>query len=329
MSSCRQGSGSRRVRRLLLAGSAAGLTLGTSLVALAPAAAEDSACAALTAPVYTRSSPKLSTNLLTLSAQEASNAGQKYGFTTDEGVTFKASAGAASGLVPVRRLYNASRNDFAWAATSSEVSALTAVGFVNQKTDFYAVPPTSAEGCGRPVLSFVKGSKHRYTADDGTAASLRAAGWAQVGVAFYGGSPTAALEAQPFVQTASQPIIPDTATAFSIEVIPDSQREMHTDSDTRFPNRMNWLVANKDALDLRYVVHTGDVTDWDDASHSMYERASAGFATLENAGIGWVAAVGNHDTAAVCEGGSACRARRPRSPCATRPPGTATSRRAD
>ncbi len=110
---------------------------------------------------------------------------------------------------------------------------------------------------------------------------------------------------QPPVAAAPE-VVPDTPTAFSLAVIPDTQRELHEASDTRFDERMEWLVAKRSALDLRYVVHTGDVVDWDDPTHAMYERASAGFARLDDAGIAWSAAVGNHDTAAVCSGGSAC-----------------------
>jgi DNA repair exonuclease SbcCD nuclease subunit len=53
------------------------------------------------------------------------------------------------------------------------------------------------------------------------------------------------------------------------------------------------------------VLHVGDLTDWDTSDHVQYIRASDGFALLDQAGIPYAIAIGNHDTAAVKPGGSA------------------------
>ncbi|MDO5092349.1 MAG: metallophosphoesterase [Propionibacteriaceae bacterium] len=68
---------------------------------------------------------------------------------------------------------------------------------------------------------------------------------------------------------------------------------------------MEWLVQNKDALDLRYVLHSGDVTNWGWIESSQYTVASDAFSVLDAAGIPYEAAIGNHDTRAVGYNGDA------------------------
>ncbi len=94
-------------------------------------------------------------------------------------------------------------------------------------------------------------------------------------------------------------------TEFSFAAYPDTQRECWTGRDTRFLGRSQWLVQNKDALDLRFATHSGDMVDWDTPQHDQYEIASAAMRPLESAGIPYTVAIGNHDTAAVGVGGSA------------------------
>lgn len=95
---------------------------------------------------------------------------------------------------------------------------------------------------------------------------------------------------------------------FTFASIPDTQVEVSSASGatSRFNHRLQWLVDNKNSLNLKYVWQVGDLQDWDDPSHSHYVRASNGLQILENANIPYALTVGNHDTNAVCEGGSAC-----------------------
>ncbi|MCD6049166.1 MAG: metallophosphoesterase, partial [Verrucomicrobia bacterium] len=72
-----------------------------------------------------------------------------------------------------------------------------------------------------------------------------------------------------------------------------------------FTSQLNWIAANKTALNIPFVLHVGDLVNWDTADHIQYQVASNGFRTLDNAGIPYAIAVGNHDTAAVGVGGSA------------------------
>ena len=92
---------------------------------------------------------------------------------------------------------------------------------------------------------------------------------------------------------------------FTLAVIPDSQQEVLKDGDPRLQNRMEWLVTNRQALNLKMVLHVGDLLNWDTPDHIQYERASAGLAVLDKAGIPYATALGNHDTAATTVGGSA------------------------
>jgi hypothetical protein len=94
-----------------------------------------------------------------------------------------------------------------------------------------------------------------------------------------------------------------TDSTFTIAVMPDTQTDVF--GSDRITNRAQWLVKNRDALDLRFVLHTGDVVNWDTPDHQQYVNASASLKPLEDAKIPTTLAIGNHDTNAVGEGGSA------------------------
>ena len=69
--------------------------------------------------------------------------------------------------------------------------------------------------------------------------------------------------------------------------------------------RNQWLVSNRDQLDLRWVGHTGDITNWGWLVPTQYQVASNAMVPLENAGIPYSLAIGNHDTRAVGHNGIA------------------------
>jgi hypothetical protein len=87
--------------------------------------------------------------------------------------------------------------------------------------------------------------------------------------------------------------------------VPDTQNEVYASSNTRFLDRSKWLVAQREAMDLRFVAHTGDVVSWDTDTHDQYAKAEAALDPLEDAGIPYQLSIGNHDTWAVGIGGSA------------------------
>ena len=89
-----------------------------------------------------------------------------------------------------------------------------------------------------------------------------------------------------------------TALAFTIAVIPDTQTEVFG-SDPRLPGRNQWLIDNRKAMDLRFVAQVGDLTDWGWLAPAQLTKASDAFRKLEDAGIPYSIAVGNHDTRVV------------------------------
>lgn len=72
-----------------------------------------------------------------------------------------------------------------------------------------------------------------------------------------------------------------------------------------FAECMNWIINNRDTLNIKFMVQNGDLVDWDDATHTHYVRADAGLDILDNANFPYALCIGNHDTAAVQYGGSA------------------------
>ncbi len=115
---------------------------------------------------------------------------------------------------------------------------------------------------------------------------------------------------------------PGGATAeneFSIAVIGDTQQEViygpaiaqylvpntTVYMNQYFNQRLQYLVSHKTEYNLKYVIQVGDLQNWDDDMHTQYIRASNGLKIIENAGIPWMAANGNHDNFATGAGGGA------------------------
>lgn len=86
---------------------------------------------------------------------------------------------------------------------------------------------------------------------------------------------------------------------FSIAVIPDTQLEAIRPDDGRMMDRAQWLADNRSALNLTYVLHTGDVVNWGPHDTVQFARAADSFQPLTDAGIPYSIAVGNQDTPAV------------------------------
>ena len=91
---------------------------------------------------------------------------------------------------------------------------------------------------------------------------------------------------------------------FLIPVLPDTQCEV-SGNPAMFTSQLNWIVANRAASNIAFVLHVGDIINWDTADHQMWITASNGFRALDNAAIPYGLALGNHDTAAVTNGGGA------------------------
>lgn len=301
----------QKIRRSTAAGSSALVAAALLLGATAPTAASaETACTLLASPVYQLVNPTTAKSLLTPWANERTSAAT-YGYTTDRGAYLKGSLNTGTGLVATKRMYNPKTYDFTWAATSTDVTALTAAGYSVQHTEFYASP--TALSCTVPVNRLAKGSTTRL-ATPADAQALKAAGWTDRGVAFHAPSAVATATPQPTPTTTSTTPTSTPTTAlspadadgkFSLAIYPDTQNEVYSATDPKLSNRNSYVVAQRAARDIRYVLHVGDVVSWDTATdanptyHVQYDNASAGMKNLEAAGIPWAAAIGNHDTYAV------------------------------
>ena len=89
-----------------------------------------------------------------------------------------------------------------------------------------------------------------------------------------------------------------TAQKFAIPVFPDSQTEVMSRMDM-FNSQMNWIVKHKDSLNIPFVLHVGDIVNYDNITH--WQDASNGFGILDQANIPYAVCLGNHDTEAVGE----------------------------
>ena len=102
-------------------------------------------------------------------------------------------------------------------------------------------------------------------------------------------APTAGPSAQ-----VPEPVAPGT---FTIAVLPDTQYATEADvapAETAMAAQTAWLAANADLLDLRFVLHEGDLVD-DACDPAQWDRAVAAMATLADAGIPYAISAGNHD----------------------------------
>jgi len=276
--------------RFPIAVALAGLIASTGLAIATPLSAQGAApnCAAFNDAVHYRVNPTSLAGLMTSSLAESQGA-VDFGFTRDRGTLFRGAVQADSTLSAVHRLYKKSNGDFLFTLKSAEISKLTSAGYVDQGRNFSATA-TSAS-CLVPVYRFVRGTTHQYAVSAAARKSYTAAGWRQEGIAFHAAPPTA--------------IAPTADTKFSFAVMPDTQQEVLKANDSRFINRSKWLVANKSALDLRWVASSGDVVNWDPPDHAQYKIAAAAMVPLEQAKIPYTLTIGNHDTQATMSPGGA------------------------
>ncbi len=173
------------IRRTVGVAAAAATGLGSLLVVApaTPASAATASCTALSAPVYKKVNPTRGSQVLTRSANEASLAASKHGFSEDHAVLGYGSATAGTGLVPITRMYNPKTTEFLWVATSKQLAAAKTFGYQVQKIDFYASSTKSS--CASAVHKFSKGDHRRNALTSADRTALLAQGWKDNGVVFY------------------------------------------------------------------------------------------------------------------------------------------------
>ena len=80
---------------------------------------------------------------------------------------------------------------------------------------------------------------------------------------------------------------------FTVVMLPDTQNEA-----TSFPQVMDsetqWVVDNQQALNIQVVLGVGDIVN-DGAQTAQQQNADAAVRLLDNAGIPYLLAIGNHD----------------------------------
>jgi hypothetical protein len=290
----------KRVARAVCLATAVPLALVGLGVTRAEAISDD--CTEFTVPVSRLVNPKSDASLLTQFNSELTGAAG-FGFSTDDGVKLTAAPNAGADLVAVWRIYNPSTYDFSLASEGADLDAMKAAGYTAQFRQFYA--STVNNDCVSTAYRLQNGKgKTRIAVGSPDRDSLTGDGWtvASSGI-FY---------AVPGGSTPPPPPNPDPVPApdpggdeFTVAVMPDTQQETWTDTDTRFKNRSQWLVDNASSLNLKFATHVGDVVDWGNVVPAQFTRVKNGLSPL-NGKIPYSLTVGNHDTAAVCIGGSAC-----------------------
>jgi hypothetical protein len=257
------------------------------VVSLAPPGyAAVAKCSAFSANVYERVHPAVRSAGLTLTSRQSASFARR-GFVAERETSMRMATKGGRGLVAVHRLYRTRYGpDFYYTASRAEIARATARrGYVDEGVAFYAA--TAPAPCLLPVWSYRKNGVHRFLSNAADAAALTAAGWTREKVRFYAGRPAA-------------------DTTFTFAVYPDTQEEVYSNHNGRFRQRSQWLADHRRQLDLRFMVHTGDIVNWDTADHAQYQVARDALVPLDRAGIPYSLSPGNHDTAAVCPGGSAC-----------------------
>ncbi|WP_232549047.1 metallophosphoesterase [Propioniciclava soli] len=314
-----------QVRRARIAALITTSSLCAGLLAALPvsqASADEAVCSALSTNVYWTTNPGRQTDLLTRWSGESAGSQLKYGFVDDNGAIGSASTDEKGGEA-VTRMYNAKTADFMWAVGDADIQRAGAQGFAVQQVSFYA--PSEPASCTVPVHRLNKGANYRVATEASEIAALKDAGWTDQGAVFHikpvdtpapspeppapeppAPAPEPPAPAPEPPAPAPEPPAPQPqpgAGSFTVAVIPDSQTEVHRADDQRLSQRAQWLVGKRSELNLRYVLHTGDVTDWGWLVPSQLDKAKEAANTLDQAQIPYAWAIGNHDTAVVGHNG--------------------------
>ncbi|MGI3786041.1 MAG: metallophosphoesterase [Janthinobacterium lividum] len=218
------------------------------------------------------------------------------------GVVGLTAAAAGTGQVTVARLRSGS--DYLYVRDAASRRAAESAGYRDDGETIRG-SATPAPGCTVTLYQLQRGKAHRLAVGGAGAASLAVAGWKVQGPLLYAADPPGRARAVANGPVAGALPAHDEDPVFRIAVLPDTQEEVHTDTDARLRQRAQYIADHRDSWDLRLAVSVGDIGDWDTPDHAQYARAAQQLQPLVRS-MPFVAAVGNHDTAAPCPGGSAC-----------------------
>jgi hypothetical protein len=83
--------------------------------------------------------------------------------------------------------------------------------------------------------------------------------------------------------------------SFTLVLIPDTQYYcQYTSSHRHFHNLVEWIVRERDALNIKYVLHVGDVVNQGGLEMSQWDVATAAMYKLDGQ-VPYAIAIGNHD----------------------------------
>ena len=89
---------------------------------------------------------------------------------------------------------------------------------------------------------------------------------------------------------------------FTLVMIPDTQYAVQNKPQL-FYAQTDWILANRDTLNIPFVLHVGDIIEWP-ATANQWQRAKQGMSTLDGH-VPYQVAIGNHDMDAWSSGGAA------------------------
>ncbi len=78
---------------------------------------------------------------------------------------------------------------------------------------------------------------------------------------------------------------------FTIVLFPDTQFETNVDGDARWSSMWNWVINNKDALNIKAVISEGDIV----GKTTNYGNAIDGWDAIKASGLIYCPTMGNHD----------------------------------
>lgn len=94
-------------------------------------------------------------------------------------------------------------------------------------------------------------------------------------------------------QNLENPVSAGDKDFFTVIVLPDTQKYSRSYPGI-FTVQTEWIVENREDLNIKFVVHEGDVVDTPDSIRE-YDNANASLSILEQAGIPYSVIPGNHD----------------------------------
>jgi hypothetical protein len=86
--------------------------------------------------------------------------------------------------------------------------------------------------------------------------------------------------------------LPITPGSWTLAILPDTQHYSQT-YPQHFTTQTQWIADNTNALNIKYVLHEGDIVN--NNTITQWNNARSSLSVLDNAGVPYALAPGNHD----------------------------------